>query len=43
MGISLPCRYLHGPNSIISLQDYDHAVQLVRAALTRITPSDLER
>jgi endoglucanase len=43
MGISLPCRYLHGPNSIISLQDYDHTVQLVRAALTRITPSHLER
>jgi endoglucanase len=43
LGVSLPCRYLHGPNSIISLQDYDRAVQLVRAALTRITPSDLER
>lgn len=43
LGVSLPCRYLHSPYSIISLTDFDHTVQLVRTALMRLTPSALER
>lgn len=41
IGVSLPCRYLHSPNSIISLTDFENALQLVRAALRRLPP--LER
>lgn len=43
LGVSLPCRYLHSPHSLISLTDFDHAVLLVRTALMRLTPSALER
>lgn len=43
IGVSLPCRYLHSPHSIISLTDFDNAIQLVRTALSQITPSVLER
>ncbi len=31
--LSVPSRYIHAPVSMLSLSDYDHAVQLMRAAL----------
>ena len=31
--VSVPCRYIHAPVSMLSLSDFDHAVQLVREAL----------
>jgi endoglucanase len=43
ISIAVPCRYLHGPHSLISLDDYHHTIQLVRAALTNITSAELER
>lgn len=41
--VSIPCRYLHSPNLILSLEDYRHTLHLVRTALARITPAVLER
>ncbi len=41
--MSLPGRYIHSPNTLLSLQDYAHGKQLARAALTRMTPDILER
>jgi endoglucanase len=41
--VSIPCRYLHSPASIIHKQDYDNAVALMRAALSRLTPEVLAR
>jgi endoglucanase len=35
--ISLPCRYIHGPEATVRRDDYDHTLALVRAALERIT------
>jgi endoglucanase len=43
VAVSLPCRYLHSPLTMISRSDYRHAVALVRAALQTITPQTLER
>lgn len=43
LSVSLPCRYLHAPHSIISLNDYNQALRLVREALLRMTPAVLER
>lgn len=43
VGVSLPCRYLHSPNTILSLQDYHHTVKLVRGALQNMTPEVLQR
>jgi putative aminopeptidase FrvX len=31
--VSVPCRYIHGPASLLSLDDFDHAVALMRASL----------
>lgn len=32
-GVSVPCRYIHAPTSLASLNDFDQAVTLVRATL----------
>lgn len=34
--IAVPSRYIHAPVSLLSLNDFDHTVQLVRAALTAL-------
>ncbi len=41
--ISIPCRYLHSPASLIHKDDYRHALALVRAALQRWTPEVVAR
>ena len=33
VAVSVPCRYIHSPVSLASLNDFDHAVALMRAAL----------
>ena len=37
--VSVPCRYIHGPAAILSLQDYENAVRLMREALLALEPS----
>jgi endoglucanase len=39
--VSMPCRYLHSPHSLLSKADFQHAFALVRAALHRLTPETL--
>ena len=41
--ISVPCRYIHGPRAMCSLEDVSNAVKLVRAALQRFSPDVLAR
>ena len=31
--VSVPSRYIHGPVSLLSLNDFDHVVALIKAAL----------
>lgn len=35
--ISVPCRYIHSPNSVMSLYDYDETVKLIKAILRELT------
>ncbi|NDJ85600.1 MAG: M42 family metallopeptidase [Chloroflexi bacterium] len=41
--VSLPCRYLHSPFSILNLDDFAGGVKLVRQALMELKPEHLER
>ena len=41
--VSVPGRYIHTPNSIISMEDFGNVVKLVRAALMELSPSVLEK
>jgi len=41
--VANPCRYLHGPHSIMSISDFEYQSQLLRAAWMALTPSVLER
>ncbi|MCB9437438.1 MAG: M42 family metallopeptidase [Anaerolineales bacterium] len=41
--VSLPCRYLHTPYSILNLEDYANGVRLVHHALMELEPKHLER
>ena len=34
--MAVPCRYIHSPVSVMSLNDFDHAVRLMRGALHRL-------
>lgn len=34
--VSVPCRYIHSPAAILSLDDFDHTVQLVRQSFLRL-------
>lgn len=43
LGVSVPCRYLHSPYSIIHLDDFANAIKLVRHSLLQLKPSHLER
>ncbi len=35
--VAVPCRYIHSPVSVLDLADFEHAVQLMREALARLT------
>jgi len=41
--VSTPCRYLHGPNLIISLSDWEHQAALLRAAWLALDEAVLSR
>lgn len=41
--MSVPCRYIHSPYSILNLNDFEHALQLARHALMDLTPESLKR
>ena len=34
--VSVPCRYIHSPVSLLSLEDFENAVRLMKAALGRL-------
>jgi putative aminopeptidase FrvX len=36
VGLAVPCRYIHTPAALLSLNDFDHTVALLRAALARL-------
>jgi endoglucanase len=40
--VANPCRYLHGPHSIMSLSDFENQSRLLRAAWMALTPAALE-
>lgn len=35
--VAVPCRYIHSPVSIMSLDDFNHTVRLMRESLARLT------
>lgn len=41
--VSVPCRYIHGPQGMCNLDDVAQTVKLVRAALQRLTPDVMAR
>ena len=41
--ISVPCRYIHSPTAMLSLDDYDHAKRLIQATLRALSPAVLQR
>lgn len=41
--VATPCRYLHGPNLVMSLSDWENQANLLRAAWLELTPSIWER
>lgn len=40
--LAVPCRYIHSPAGILALDDFDHALQLMRESLARL-PGAFER
>ena len=40
--LAVPCRYIHGPISLLDPRDLTHTIALTRAALQRLTPELLE-
>jgi len=34
--VSVPCRYIHSPSSVLDLQDFEHTVSLVRELICRV-------
>ncbi|MGE5603767.1 MAG: M42 family metallopeptidase [Nitrososphaerales archaeon] len=43
IAVAVPCRYIHGPASILNLNDLEATVRLMDAALRRISPRHLAR
>jgi len=41
--VAVPCRYIHSPVSLLSLDDFDHTVELMRESLARLTRRTLRR
>jgi endoglucanase len=34
--VSVPCRYIHSPSSVLDLQDFEHTVLLVNELICRV-------
>ncbi len=43
MPISAPCRYIHTPNALLNLGDYDSVLRLSQAVLNRVSPATFRR
>jgi len=41
--VAVPCRYIHSPVALLSLDDFNHTVQLMRESLSRLTQHTLNR
>ena len=41
--VAVPCRYIHSPVALLSLEDFDNTVRLMRESLSRLTPHVLRR
>jgi len=41
--VAVPCRYIHSPVALLSLDDFNNAVRLMRESLSRLTRCTLER
>ena len=41
--VAVPCRYIHSPVALLSVDDFENTVQLMREALSRITWRTLRR
>ncbi|HEC35124.1 MAG TPA: hypothetical protein ENI39_01160 [Anaerolineae bacterium] len=39
--LSIPCRYIHSPVSLLSLADFENTVRLMREALRRLQREDI--
>lgn len=40
--VAVPCRYIHSPVSILSLDDFENTIRLMKAALKRLRPEHLK-
>jgi len=43
INITVPTRYMHNHNGVIHRQDFDQAVELVAAAISRLTPETIRK
>ena len=41
--VAVPCRYIHSPVSLLSLDDFDNTVRLMRESLSRLTRHTLRK
>ena len=41
--VAVPCRYIHGPVALMSLDDFDNTTRLMRESLSRLTRRTLRR
>jgi putative aminopeptidase FrvX len=41
--VAVPCRYIHGPAALMSLDDFDNTTRLMRESLSRLTRRTLRR
>ena len=41
--VAVPCRYIHGPVALMSLDDFDNTARLMRESLSRLTRRTLRR
>ncbi len=39
--ISVPCRYIHSPTSVMSLEDYNNTYKLVSCVLSELDKEEL--
>jgi len=42
VAVAVPCRYIHSPVSLLSLDDFDNTVRLMRESLSRLTRHTLK-